>query len=57
MQLRHSRNYTGPESASSETGRAGAWLRRVGLIGVLFFTIKGLAWLTVPAVIAWWSTR
>ena len=27
------------------------WLKRVGLAGFLFFLIKGLLWLVVPAVI------
>lgn len=25
------------------------WAKRIGLAGVFFFAIKGLAWLTVPA--------
>jgi len=28
------------------------WLRRVGAAAFLFFLIKGLAWLCVPAVLA-----
>lgn len=28
------------------------WLRRLGLAGFLFFLIKGLAWLVVPALLA-----
>lgn len=30
------------------------WLRRIGAAGFLFFLIKGLLWLTVPAAIAVW---
>ncbi len=29
------------------------WLRRMGACAFLFFLIKGLAWLVVPAVLAW----
>lgn len=31
-----------------------SWLRRIGVAGFLFFLIKGLLWLTVPAAIAAW---
>ncbi len=27
------------------------WLRRLGLYGFLFFLLKGIAWLTVPALL------
>lgn len=33
-------------------GRARRWLARIGVAGFLFFTIKGLLWLLVPALIA-----
>jgi len=29
------------------------WLKRLGLTGTLFFLIKGLLWIIVPAVLAW----
>lgn len=29
-----------------------AWLRRLGVGGFLFFLVKGLLWLTVPAMLA-----
>ena len=29
-----------------------SWLKRIGVGGFLFFLIKGLLWLTVPAVLA-----
>lgn len=29
-----------------------AWLRRLGVAGFLFFFLKGLAWLAVPALLA-----
>ncbi|MFN7021108.1 MAG: hypothetical protein ACK4WH_07255 [Phycisphaerales bacterium] len=30
------------------------WLRRIGAAGFMFFLIKGLLWLTVPAAVAVW---
>lgn len=30
------------------------WVRRIGAAGFVFFLIKGLLWLTVPAAIAVW---
>lgn len=33
-------------------GRLATWTRRVGVGGIVFFTVKGLAWLVVPALIA-----
>jgi hypothetical protein len=30
---------------------------KLGALAFLFFLVKGLLWLAVPAVIAWWSTR
>lgn len=30
------------------------WWKRLTLLTFLFFLIKGLAWLVVPAVIIWW---
>jgi hypothetical protein len=42
------------ECPVSETGRSRfkRWLRRVGVIGFLFFLIKGLLWLIVPYLLA-----
>lgn len=31
-----------------------SWWKRLTLLTFLFFLIKGLAWLVVPAVIIWW---
>lgn len=32
------------------------WLRRAGLAGTAFFLIKGLLWIIVPAVLAWFGS-
>ncbi len=34
----------------------GKWIKRLGVAGFLFFFIKGMLWLIVPAVLVWWST-
>ena len=41
------------------TRRAGArgWLQRLGVAGFLFFLIKGLLWLMVPALLAYLGYR
>jgi hypothetical protein len=31
------------------------WLKRVGVWGCMFFFVKGLMWLIVPALIAYFS--
>jgi hypothetical protein len=31
------------------------WATRFGIAGFLFFSIKGLLWILVPAIIVWWS--
>lgn len=28
-----------------------AWIRRLGVAGFLFFLLKGLAWLVIPALV------
>lgn len=35
----------------------GRWGRRAGVFLFCFFLIKGLAWLTVPAAIAYFASR
>ncbi|MGP1309701.1 MAG: hypothetical protein ACTS27_05835, partial [Phycisphaerales bacterium] len=38
-------------------GRAARWVARFGVAGFLFFLIKGLAWLIVPAAIAAYAAK
>lgn len=40
---------------AADHGRA-AWLKRLGLAGTLFFLIKGLLWIIVPALLAWFGS-
>lgn len=39
---------------SSKVMRVG---RKLGLVGVIFFTVKGLLWLAVPAALALLGSR
>jgi hypothetical protein len=32
------------------------WIKRLGFWGFLFFLVKGLLWLLVPALVALWAT-
>ncbi len=32
------------------------WLKCAGLAGTLFFLIKGLLWIIVPAMLAWFGS-
>ena len=42
-------------TVSPRTRRSlGTWFRRLGVAGFLFFLIKGLMWLALPALIALW---
>ena len=52
--LRHS----GPgDTSPAEQGRVLRWVQRLGVAGFAFFLIKGLLWLIVPALLAYWGTR
>lgn len=44
-----------PESLA-EPNRKPSWLRRLGLAGFLFFLIKGLLWLAIPAALMAWRS-
>jgi hypothetical protein len=32
---------------------AASWIKRIGFWGFLFFLVKGLLWLAVPALAVW----
>lgn len=42
---------------AAKRGRVARWVARFGVAGFLFFLIKGLAWLIVPAALAAYATR
>ena len=33
------------------------WIKRLGFWGCMVFLVKGVLWLTIPALIAWWATE
>jgi len=37
--------------------KAGSWIKRLGFWGFMFFLLKGLLWLTIPALIALFATE
>lgn len=43
------------QPGSSVRGRIVRWLKRLGVAGFLFFLVKGLLWLIVPALIGYAS--
>jgi hypothetical protein len=44
-----------PETAPPPDRKATPWLKRIGLAGFLFFLIKGLLWLIVPALLVYFG--
>jgi hypothetical protein len=32
------------------------WVKRLGFWGFMFFLVKGLLWLLIPALVAFWAT-
>lgn len=43
------------DKQETRTGAAARWTKRFGAAAFLFFLIKGLLWLLVPALIAYFS--
>jgi hypothetical protein len=37
--------------------RKATWIKRLGFWGFMFFLVKGLLWLLVPALLALWATN
>lgn len=35
-----------------ESSKVKTWIKRLGFWGVMFFLVKGLLWLAIPALIA-----
>jgi len=40
---------------SNEAKGFAKWIKRFGVAGFLFFFIKGLLWLIVPAILIWFG--
>ena len=43
------------QNVEDKNDQAKSWLKRFGVAGFVFFLVKGLLWLIVPAVIAYFS--
>lgn len=43
------------EANRSERSVIKKWIKRFGFVGFMFFLIKGLLWLIVPAAIAYFA--
>lgn len=46
-----------PAPSHDTTKAASRWGKRLGVVAFCFFLIKGLAWLTVPAVVTYFASR
>jgi hypothetical protein len=46
-----------PEMMPAGSRSVSRWFRRLGVLGVAFFLVKGLAWLAVPALLAYMGYR
>jgi hypothetical protein len=46
---------SGPPAAETSGSRTARWGKRIGTIGFLFFLVKGLLWLLIPALILAWQ--
>ena len=43
------------EETKGKKGSAAGWVKRFGFAGFLFFLIKGLLWLIIPALAAYFA--
>jgi hypothetical protein len=41
---------------SGGQSKIGKWIKRLGFWGFMFFLVKGLLWLLIPALIAFFAT-
>jgi len=46
-----------PEIVNVSAGGRGHWLKRAGLGASLLFLAKGLLWILVPMILAWFGGR
>lgn len=46
-----------PSPTDAPAKAASRWGKRLGVAAFLFFLIKGLAWLVVPAAVAYFASR
>ncbi len=43
--------------AKVKPSRLRTWAKRVGIVGIAFFAVKGIVWLVVAAVAVWGASR
>jgi hypothetical protein len=41
---------------SAGQSKIGKWIKRLGFWGFMFFLVKGLLWILIPALIAFFAT-
>ena len=45
------------DEAKVKPSKLRTWAKRVGLVGIAFFAVKGIVWLVVAAAVAWGARR
>ncbi|MEP6920790.1 MAG: hypothetical protein ABI967_06675 [bacterium] len=50
--MKRSQFVTASQEGEPKRMRFSDWIKRLGLLGFLFFLFKGLLWLTIPTLIA-----
>ncbi|MBS0189907.1 MAG: hypothetical protein U0573_00125 [Phycisphaerales bacterium] len=55
--MAHNSDLQKSASTTQPTTWLSRWGKRAGLLAFLFFFVKGLAWLVVPAALAAWWTQ
>ena len=53
--LRHNLALANVSLLAANNMKAIDWIKRLGFWGFLFFLVKGLLWLLVPALVAIWA--
>jgi hypothetical protein len=46
-----------PKEVSRQVSGAERWTKRVGVVAFLFFLIKGILWLILPAIVAYFALK
>ncbi len=45
------------EQISKPKNKIVLWLKRIGILGFLFFLGKGLLWLALPTILIWFAAK
>lgn len=53
--MQEAQEITREESETQQPSKLKTWIKRFGFFGFMFFLVKGLAWLIVPAVIYYFA--